>query len=122
MLVQSPLLSWTNVLERVGGDIDLLKELIALFRSDVVQLTHDLDIAIASEDAKTAERLAHSIKSAAATFDAQSVAMLAQEIETYASHGLKGLTTAHQKQLAAQVAGLVEALSQCPYVAQPSLS
>lgn len=122
MAAQMPLLNWPNVLDRVGGDTELLKDLIDLFRTDVVRLMHELRDAIARGDAPTTERIAHSIKSTAATFEALSVALLAQEIETYASHGLKGLTNRHQEELAMHVANLVEALAQCPYTAQPSLS
>jgi len=58
-------------LSRVGGDIDLLKEVIGLFLDDFPQALENIRSAVVSRDPAALEHQAHSLKGAVSTFGAQ---------------------------------------------------
>jgi len=58
-------------LSRVGGDIELLREIGQLFLGEYPGLLTKLTAAVASNDAHGVDRTAHSIKGSVATFGAQ---------------------------------------------------
>jgi PAS domain S-box-containing protein len=57
-------------LSRVGGDIDLLKEVVELFLDDYPSTFEKIKGAVASHDARALEHHAHSLKGSVATFGA----------------------------------------------------
>jgi PAS domain S-box-containing protein len=57
-------------LSRVGGDLELLKEVIALFLDDYPSTIENIRHAVASRDAKALEHNAHSLKGSVSTFGA----------------------------------------------------
>jgi two-component system, sensor histidine kinase and response regulator len=57
-------------LSRVGGDADLLKEVVELFLDDYPSTFEKIKGAVASQDAKALEHHAHSLKGSVSTFGA----------------------------------------------------
>jgi len=57
-------------LSRVGGDVELLKEVIELFLSDYPSTVEKIKAAVAGSDATALEHQAHSLKGSVSTFGA----------------------------------------------------
>ena len=76
-----PVFDQESVLERVGGDMEFLKELIELFRSDYPQKMAQLLRGIKEEDFKIISETAHSIKSASGNLSLTRVYDLSFKIE-----------------------------------------
>lgn len=84
-------------LSRVGGDLELLKEIAAIFVAEAPKMIAEITGAIASGDHELLERAAHSMKGAAANFGAQSVVSAALRLETMGrQHDVAGLDDALQ--------------------------
>ncbi len=73
-----------GALFRLGGDEELLKELIRLFRQDAQSLREKIHSGLAAGDAESTARAAHNIKGLAANFDATAVVEAANDIERQA--------------------------------------
>jgi two-component system, sensor histidine kinase and response regulator len=58
-------------LSRVGGDADLLREVIELFLDDCPQALEGIRSAVAAQDATALEHQAHSLKGSVSTFGAR---------------------------------------------------
>jgi len=58
-------------LSRVGGDFDLLREVVELFLNDYPRALDKLRTAVAAHDASGVEHHAHSLKGSVSTFGAQ---------------------------------------------------
>ena len=67
--------------ERLGGDEDLVREALALFREDTAREFERLETAVASASYDAIERSAHKIKGAAGNVGANAVAQTAARIE-----------------------------------------
>src|SRR5687767_4108436 len=76
-----------DLLERLGGDADLLKEVIGLFAEDTPPLMTAIRDALAASDAPAVNRAAHQLKGSAGNFDAQELTALAQQVESHARGG-----------------------------------
>jgi PAS domain S-box-containing protein len=81
-----------GALERVGGDRELLGEIVGLFLDEVPDLLSQARAALTRSDAATLERAAHTIKSTAANFGTGPVIDLALTLELVGHSG--DLTTA----------------------------
>ena len=57
-------------LGRVGGDVDLLKEIAGLFLEDELNMVDAIDQSAAARDAKSLERSAHTLKGCVSNFGA----------------------------------------------------
>ncbi len=75
------------ILERLGGDAEMLREVAELFRQDAAQLLVDLEDALACGDAPRIKRSAHSLKGSAGLFAAEEVTATAQELENLGESG-----------------------------------
>lgn len=69
-------------LSRVGGDLQLLKEIAVLFLEDYPKSLEELHAAAAHGDAKAIERAAHGLKGSVANFGAGAAFEAARSIET----------------------------------------
>src|SRR5277367_6143367 len=58
-------------LSRVGGDFDLLREVVQLFLNDYPNALEKIRIAVNSHDPSGVEHYAHSLKGSVSTFGAQ---------------------------------------------------
>jgi histidine phosphotransfer protein HptB len=89
-------------LSRVGGDFELLQEVVGLFLDDYPQSLEKIREAVAAGDQNNLERQAHSLKGSVSTFGAQAAFDAAFELEkqgrsgdlTSASEGLLRLEQA----------------------------
>ena len=61
----------TSALERVEGDVELLKELVAVFLTDLPETLTSLREAVTAGDANAIERAAHKLKGSVSNFAAQ---------------------------------------------------
>lgn len=68
-------------LSRVGGDLDLLKEIASLFVEDYPRVLRVLHHAVASGDAQMVERTAHGLKGSVSTFGARAAMEAARTLE-----------------------------------------
>ena len=68
-------------LSRVGGDVELLREVIGLFLDDYPQSIESIRDAVRRGDQTSVERHAHSLKGSVSTFGAQEVFEAALALE-----------------------------------------
>lgn len=73
-----------GLLARVGGDRELLVEVIDLFLEDGPLLIEGIRKGLADGDSAVVRMAAHSLAGTAANFDAVEVTTLARELETHA--------------------------------------
>jgi CheY-like chemotaxis protein len=73
-----------SVLNRLGGDRDLLDELVEVFKGECPKLMERIRVAIARQDAQGLEGAAHSLKGSSAQVGALAVSQIASEIERLA--------------------------------------
>ena len=102
----------TELLERMGGDHELLGELIELFREDAAIQVEALRSAIAANDASALFEAGHALKGSAANFTTDRVVDLALQLE---SLGRSGTTDGAQPifaELEAAVEELIDGLSE----------
>ena len=76
-----------EALDRVGGDMDILKELVEVFFEECPKLMDEIRDAIASSDATALRRAAHTLKGTADIFSAKCVVETALKLETMARDG-----------------------------------
>jgi two-component system sensor histidine kinase/response regulator len=77
----SPVLDVEFALKRVEGDLDLLREVTALFLEDAPSLVKQIRTAIAAQDTRGLERAAHTLKGAVGNFGARPTQELAHQLE-----------------------------------------
>jgi HPt (histidine-containing phosphotransfer) domain-containing protein len=70
------------VLDRVGGDEDLLREISAIFVAEYPALIEEIRSAINAGDAKRLERAAHSLKGSVSNFGAPAATEVSYKLET----------------------------------------
>ena len=68
-------------LARVGGDLELLKEIAVLFLDEYPRALDDMHRAVATGDAKLLDRAAHGLKGSVANFCAQTAEDAAFQLE-----------------------------------------
>jgi len=100
--VTAPPFDEALALQSVGGDRELLGEIIDAFLDECPRLTAELAAAIKSGDAVVARRAAHTLKGALSTLGASEAGSAAQHIETLAHKGDCSLDTTHSDLLASQ--------------------
>lgn len=71
----------TAVLDRVGGDVELLKEIVDLFLETCPGLLEEIREALRKGDPESMEKAAHSLKGSVSNFGAESAAAAALRIE-----------------------------------------
>jgi HPt (histidine-containing phosphotransfer) domain-containing protein len=81
--LQEQVLDRATALARVGGDIDLLKEIAALFLDEYPQALVDIHAALATGDAFKLERSAHGLKGSVANFGAPAAVDAAFQLEQF---------------------------------------
>ncbi len=75
------------VLDRVEGDVELLKQLAELFREDSARHLRDLRAALERGDVRSIERSAHTLKGSVGNFCAASASEAALKLEMLARQG-----------------------------------
>jgi two-component system, sensor histidine kinase and response regulator len=77
----STVLDKSKILERVGGDLELLNEIVALFLENCEQLLSEIRHAFSNKDAELLERTAHALKGSISNFEAASAVQAALKLE-----------------------------------------
>ena len=75
-ILSLPVFDYDDFLERMDGDMDLLKEVIEIFLDDSPNLLAALRLALRSRDAAAMEKAAHTLKGAAANISAKRLQQL----------------------------------------------
>ena len=79
--IKPPVFDYADFLERIDGDVDLLKEVIEIALEDTPRLLADLFAAIRRGDADAVERAAHTLKGATANISAKRLHALSQQVQ-----------------------------------------
>lgn len=79
--VATPVISKDELLDRVGGDEELLREIADIFLSEYPALIEDIRSAISEKDARKLEHSAHTLKGSVANFGAEEATRAAFELE-----------------------------------------
>src|ERR1700736_5770692 len=85
--LQDQVLDRAMALARVGGDLDLLKEIAGLFLDEYPRALDDMHKALATGDTKTLERSAHGLKGSVANFGARLSVDAAFQLEQFGKAG-----------------------------------
>jgi two-component system, sensor histidine kinase and response regulator len=75
------------LLDRVGGDEELLRELTTIFLDEYPDLMREIEVGLAAGDARRVEHAAHSLKGSVANFGAPDATQAAHGLETLARSG-----------------------------------
>jgi len=81
--LQEPVLDRATALARVGGDLELLKEIAALFLDEYPRALDEMHKALATGDAKMLEHSAHGLKGSVANFGARAAVDAAFQLEQF---------------------------------------
>lgn len=98
------------LLDRVGGDEDLLQEITNIFLEEYPALLTEIRGAVAGGNAKALESAAHSLKGAVANFGATAATQAALELELIGRRGTM-----------AQAPSALATLEECFEALKPSL-
>jgi HPt (histidine-containing phosphotransfer) domain-containing protein len=79
--IEEQILDRATALARVGGDLDLLKEIAGLFLDEYPRALDDIHKALTTGDAQTLERAAHGLKGSVANFGARAAVDAAFQLE-----------------------------------------
>jgi HPt (histidine-containing phosphotransfer) domain-containing protein len=84
---------------RLGGDSELIRELVGLFLESYPERLKELGDAVEKQDAKRIEFLAHSLKSSVGNFSAWAAVHAAEKLENMAakSEDLSGAAAAYAR-------------------------
>lgn len=80
--LQATVLDKTAILDRVGGDTELLGEIVALFLDDYPRLLSEIRDAFQQGDAERLEKSAHTLKGSVSNFAAEAAVQAALKLET----------------------------------------
>ena len=98
-------LDWQTAWDTVGGDLDLLQELISAFLEELPGMEQGLASAVEKENAVEVRQMSHKIKGSLRYFGAKPAYDLAYKLESCAEHGTMadaaGMVDALRKELAA---------------------
>lgn len=102
-----PVFDYDDFMERMDGDMDLLKEVIEIFLEDAPSLVGALRLAILGGDKDAMERAAHTLKGAAANISAKELQRLSGNMQEMIKKGeaahiekLLGKMETHYEELA----------------------
>ena len=101
---------FAEFIERVGGDVELAREMARLFIPDATRLLERIEEAYAAEDLGNLWRAAHALKGAASNFGPSEAVALAAAVERAARDGDFATSLAQRDRLAAEGARLVTAV------------
>lgn len=100
----------TEALENMGGDMDLLKEIIEIFLEDFPNQMREIQEGIDKGDAHVVERAAHSLKGSVANFAAGRAREAAYRLEVLGREGNLGEADEALADLEKEIEGLKGAL------------
>lgn len=80
----SQVLDRAALMERLGGDLDLFREIAGILRQDCPKLLSAIRSAVSGSDAPALERAAHTLKGCVANFGAEAAFQAAFQLERMA--------------------------------------
>jgi two-component system sensor histidine kinase/response regulator len=86
-LATGPLIDRTSILDRVGGDEELLRDITAIFLEEYPELISEIRAATETADAERLERAAHSLKGSVSNFGAAAATRAAFQLEMLGRKG-----------------------------------
>jgi HPt (histidine-containing phosphotransfer) domain-containing protein len=98
------------MLERMGGDNQLLDDVLTVFIEEIPGMMSDVRAAVSGQDAPAIERSAHSMKGALLNITADSAAELASQLEQLGSAGRVDGTADLMAQLEVEIDRLIRIL------------
>lgn len=101
----------TKVLERMGGDRDLLKEIAGLFVSECPRMLSDIRDAVKDGDAEALHKAAHALKGSVGNFAAEAAVQAALRLETMGRTGAMSDASRAVKELEREIDRVREGLS-----------
>lgn len=102
----SQVLDREAVLERVGGDAELLEELVGMYDEDAPKAVADIQNGLAGKDATALERAAHRLKGSLVTLGADAASDAAFSLEKMGRSGDLSVAEAALDALQAEMARL----------------
>jgi two-component system sensor histidine kinase/response regulator len=104
-------LDTTKILERIGGDRELLRELAALFVGDCPRMLSDIQDAVRDGNAEALQKAAHALKGSVSNFGAEAAVQVAFRLEMMGRN--QDMTDATQalKELEQEIGRVREGLS-----------
>ena len=100
-----------EMLERLGGDAEMLNDLIDLFLTECPKMLQGVREATEREDPSTIERTGHALKGACLNLSSKQAAAVAEKIEAAGRGDQLGETRALLAQLSDELSLLSEALT-----------
>jgi HPt (histidine-containing phosphotransfer) domain-containing protein len=79
--LSTPVFDYDDFLDRIDGDVDLLKEVIEIFLKDTPGILANLYSGIKSGDTEAVERAAHTLKGATANISAKRLQQLSHHVQ-----------------------------------------
>lgn len=101
-----------GALRRLGGDMDLFRELAAYFIEDAPELLRAIHAGLAAGNSQDVQRAAHSLRGLMANFDAEQAMAFASSIEQLTEKGQLPLVPTALAHLESEVRSLRGALQE----------
>jgi two-component system sensor histidine kinase/response regulator len=98
--------------QRLGGNAQLIRQLVELFRADCPRMLAEIQAAVADRNAQALERAAHRLKGSAANFAAGRAVEGARQLETMGRDGDLGGAPAAYAELEHEIARLLPMLAE----------
>jgi CheY-like chemotaxis protein/HPt (histidine-containing phosphotransfer) domain-containing protein len=108
---ERPRLDKAALLERVGGDMELLGELVALFMDDGPRLLDEIGQAVRLGEAEILARTAHTLKGSVGNFAADDAFQAALRLEKIGREGEMHLAGGTLEELEREIQGVLNELS-----------
>ncbi len=109
------LIDWESALEAVGGDQNLLADIVAAYCREAPRQWDLLVVAVQNSDAVAARRAAHTLKGNSRYFGARQLVELAQSIEERAQRGELSMLSEQTDRLREALNLVLSAMTDCPY-------
>jgi HPt (histidine-containing phosphotransfer) domain-containing protein len=109
---EAPIVDWPAVLDRVGGDEELMQEIVGLFLEEYPTLYSEIRSSVERQDARGLEYSAHTLKGSVSNFGAQLVTQTALDLELMGRRNEFHQAPASLERLSMELASLHIALSQ----------
>ncbi len=107
-----PVIDWDDVMNRIGGDMDFLKELAGIFLEDYPMLITNIRQAATESDTVKLSKATHTLKGAIGNFGAPLAHAAAVSLETAADEGALGNIDNALSGLESEVEKVIEVLKE----------
>jgi HPt (histidine-containing phosphotransfer) domain-containing protein len=107
---ESPIINTSELMHRVGGDLQLIEILTDAYREDAPQHVSAFRSAVEAGDLSAAKRVAHTIKGSAGNLAGVRLSTLAEELEQAAAVGQLEVAQAGTARLEQEVNALLDEL------------